>query len=534
MNITNLIHDIILTIFTYLPITDKRNLIRTSTLFHKLSAHMPQIEKEFQKMINDTKFLISINYTGFYNPLYKYTIELIYDGYSHLIPEHYIISKNRIMHEYKKVYYRAALNGNLDMIKILLSSKQNYYIKRQNAAQVMIGAAEAGRFEILEWMLDNNYHFNGCMTAYAAKGNQFELFKWLINEGCKIDDKTCQYAMETENISMIKWLYENKPESCIYENPIHIAVSKGLFEIIKWLHKKMPSKMTKVCDHAIETGQLEILKWGLKYNYEINSYSDSIHGGYIHILEWLKENGYLNMYNASAVDNLCTNASYAGNLEVLKWSRMNGFPWDSEVSIAASRIGNLEMLKWVKENGCEIDKTVAYYAAEYGYFETLQWALNNGCKMEAELCLRAAKNGHLEILKWLRVNGCPWDECTCSYAAWDGHLELLQWAHLNGCPWHANTCSYTVPHNHLDILKWLRTNNCPWDDNLCSEAISHCNLDILIWITENGYIWKPSMYQKLMTSKDENIIQWAMNCDINGFEYLTTHSTKLKNSKPCK
>jgi len=54
---------------------------------------------------------------------------------------------------------------------------------------------------------------------------------------------------------------------------------------------------------------------------------------------------------------------------------------------------------------------------EGGHLEVLKWARENGCPWDEETCAYAAKGGHLEVLKWARENGCPWDEWTCAYAA---------------------------------------------------------------------------------------------------------------------
>src|SRR5438045_743190 len=167
----DIVPDIINHIFYSLPITDKRNFIRTCKTFYNLSRFMAQIEKEFQKMINDTKFFFSMNFTGFYNPLYKYTIELIYDNYYHLIPNKYIISENRIMYQYKKIYYRIGLNGNLRMIKLF---NQKNRISDMNSSYVIKGAAIGGHLNILKWMQGNNYSLDSKTIAYAAKGEKME------------------------------------------------------------------------------------------------------------------------------------------------------------------------------------------------------------------------------------------------------------------------------------------------------------------------------------------------------------------------
>jgi hypothetical protein len=124
----------------------------------------------------------------------------------------------------------------------------------------------------------------------------------------------------------------------------------------------------------------------------------------------------------------CAYAALNGHLEVLKWARLNGCPWDEmDVCICSG--------KWTS-GGIPV-----------GTFE-------NGCPWDEETCSYAAKNGHLEVLKWARLNGCPWDEWTCASAAENGHLEVLKWSRLNGCPWDEETCSYAAENGHLEVLKW--------------------------------------------------------------------------------
>ena len=74
-------------------------------------------------------------------------------------------------------------------------------------------------------------------------------------------------------------------------------------------------------------------------------------------------------------------------------------------------------------------------AALEGYLNLIKWARANGCPWNEWTCLYAANGGHLEVLQWARANGCPWNEYTCLHAAEGGHLEVLQWAISNGCPY---------------------------------------------------------------------------------------------------
>ena len=120
----------------------------------------------------------------------------------------------------------------------------------------------------------------------------------------------------------------------------------------------------------------------------------------------------------------------AGDLDMLKYLHENGClgsetcrrPWDSETwggaemeghCWAAAAGGHLNVLKWLRQEGCPWDESTFYYAAI---------------------------EGHLDILKYAHENGCPWNEKTCSFAAWGGHLEVLKYARAHGCPWDKAYC----------------------------------------------------------------------------------------------
>ena len=99
------------------------------------------------------------------------------------------------------------------------------------------------------------------------------------------------------------------------------------------------------------------------------------------------------------------------------------------------------------------------FAALNGHLEILKWARENGCPWDSNTCANAALNGHLEVLKWARENGCPWDSATCTYAAENGHLEVLVWAQENGCPWDYEKClNIAKQMNHTAIIDWLVEN----------------------------------------------------------------------------
>ena len=98
-------------------------------------------------------------------------------------------------------------------------------------------------------------------------------------------------------------------------------------------------------------------------------------------------------------------------------------------------------------------------AARGGHLEVLKWLREKGCPWDAWACTEAARYDHLAVLKWLRSQDppCPWDESACSEAAWGGHLDVLKWLRENGCPWDI-VCRGT---SHTHIRTYLDENDCP-------------------------------------------------------------------------
>jgi hypothetical protein len=48
-------------------------------------------------------------------------------------------------------------------------------------------------------------------------------------------------------------------------------------------------------------------------------------------------------------------------------------------------------------------------AAAGGHLEVLKWLREEGCPWDADACACAARGGgQMEVLRWARANGCPW------------------------------------------------------------------------------------------------------------------------------
>ena len=196
---------------------------------------------------------------------------------------------------------------------------------------------------------------------------------------------------------------------------------------------------------------------------------------------------------------VCTFAAKGGQLEVIRWARAHGCPWDEWTSAQAAWGGQLEVLQWAHATGCPWDEFTCSNAAESGHLEVLHWARANGCPWTWRKCSFAAQEGHLEVLQWARANGCPWDEKTCANAAYGGHLEVLQWARANGAPWDKITNNNAAHGGHLEVLQWARANGCLWAWGECLvNAKRNDHQHVLKWLSNN----LPPFLDNLVTSLD--------------------------------
>ena len=87
---------------------------------------------------------------------------------------------------------------------------------------------------------------------------------------------------------------------------------------------------------------------------------------------------------------------HVGHLEMLQWLRTQAPPGPWEKTIAFS--------EFAYTHDCTI-------AASNGNLDVLKWLRLQSCGWDAETCYAAAEAGHLEVLQWLRrqTPPCPWD-----------------------------------------------------------------------------------------------------------------------------
>lgn len=170
---------------------------------------------------------------------------------------------------------------------------------------------------------------------------------------------------------------------------------------------------------------------------------------------WVEDDWY------TAKRMLCSKAAKYGRLETLKWAALSYAcfrVW--QVPAAAAEANDMDMLKWARKIGCPWDESTCANAAFHGNLEILHYARSQGCRWDESTCSAAAGRGHLETLQWAHDNGCRWNEWTCAAASGNGFLETLKWLREHGCPWDENTLHYAELNDHVEVAAWARANGC--------------------------------------------------------------------------
>jgi len=463
---------------------------------------MPLAESLFQKMINDTHFIDNVRYFGFYYPLYKFTIELLFDR--HVIPDKYFVQENRILHQYPKIYKRLGKYGDLALIEKFLKLNRDS-CRGKNSDFIMTGAAKFGNIDVLKWMVQNNYLINDIVIANAAKGNQIETLEWLVGRTNRRDSIVASYAAKKGHMNILKYLIKvGYPVG--YAAACH-AANNGHQDMVMFLYPNYPASTVtfNIWQGAIISGNIEILKFlhskGLDFTNKFFQCKS------LHILIWLFDN-----YKIATGIDLAISIANDGNLECLQFLYSKGCPiFDPLVFRGAVYAKNLEMIEWLYNLGVPFNKTVTDAAIRICSAMILKLLIGWKCELCPNACELAAYYGDLEILQLFYDDGCVLCEKVIENAALYGHQHVIAWARQNGYKWNADVCHNTVLWDHIDILRFLHAENCPWDERVCLNAIEHGHVDILKFAIENGCNFSDKSYCHAIESKNENIIACVKN-----------------------
>ena len=193
------------------------------------------------------------------------------------------------------------------------------------------------------------------------------------------------------------------------------------------------------------------------------TYSDHTDGAHVHMLNWLKDKGYIQHKSKK----LSANAAETGNLEVLKWCKQNGFLLSSDICEYAAINKHYEIVRWGMLNFCTISLNTINNIICGGDKEMILSPWRGPCLRSSRLERNQVYDLILSLLrsspvKWFLDIGYEIDESTCQSVAREGRLSVLKMLRERGCrKKYSLGCIFFQP---------ALTGQGEWDSEVCDYA----------------------------------------------------------------
>ena len=133
------------------------------------------------------------------------------------------ILKDHSTHTYYRTFYRAAYRGHLDVLQLLT---------RANGVDttILYGAAKGGHKHILQWAYDRGANFDSYVSTKAAQGGHLDVLQWLHDHYCPMDELTYCAGVATGSLEMVKFL-----RGCPFSiQAVSLAASRGFLDIVQY------------------------------------------------------------------------------------------------------------------------------------------------------------------------------------------------------------------------------------------------------------------------------------------------------------
>ena len=268
---------------------------------------------------------------------------------------------------------RAAANGGyIELLKWVLSSGCKL------DKTIFEGAIRHGKIEIVIWL--NKQHSKMCNTEprlnnAAIKSGNLELVKLLRKWNYPWSDTVVREACILGKYDIVQWLYDNNAK--FPSDTCELIASSGNLGLLKWITLKGFALENSLLS-AAKFGRLDIVIWIVKIleiTPDKNLLVNTALGGNLNVMMWLINNGCI-------CDHTVLNAAVeCGNIANIEWiiqhisiiyltppnilkksNKTNLNPsviFTTEHATMTAKKGNLVLLKWLKDHGCDWDEDIA-------------------------------------------------------------------------------------------------------------------------------------------------------------------------------
>jgi len=240
---------------------------------------------------------------------------------------------------------------------------------------------------------------------YIAYKGELETLIEMIEEGHKVTEETMLYACEGGQLHVVKYLYETlRLENMWSKNIPHRILCNGDYiETLKYVLENGCPYFHSIIDQAVNDNRIECVK----YLVNCNNY------GQYKALTW--------------------NASYKGNLEMLKFLHEKIGYLQSNCHYPCITKGHLDCLKYIRQFYQTWKDNYSEIIAQEGHVNILQYALEEGLYIDTEIiAIRGVQHGHFCVLKWAYENGLPIKGSARFASMKESSLDSFQYAICHG------------------------------------------------------------------------------------------------------
>jgi hypothetical protein len=278
------------------------------------------------------------------------------------------------------------------------------------------------------------------------------------------------------------------------------AAATGVLDKLQWLSTQHDDLPQSIASFAAQNGNIEMLKCikQLGIEFDLKCYETAAIANHLQVIQYLHAEGCV--WDAT----LCKIAAEVQSLEMLQWLRENECPWEAHtVALYAAFAGNMDMIIYLHQQQPDVqfDEGVMEAAVHGNNLELCKFLRANGCPWDASAtaAARGKNDDGIELLTWLRANGCDWnaDECAqravaykniallrycfdnTTRAYWPGHkltellacagavgaIQIAQVSRQQGAAWPLVLCNYDTAASPEAVwpdeaVAWARSEGC--------------------------------------------------------------------------
>lgn len=256
-----------------------------------------------------------------------------------------------------------------------------------------------------------------------------EMIRWMASVKCQWGD-TFAALVGQNKLPLLKFLTEVGcyPRGKPFD---YVAAPKGYLEILQWAHEeRYLTRHNLLSRGAARYGQLEVLKWLILQGYPVEESICRYAAQQEHVMEWLLKNNY------TCDEDTLREIAEVGSVRTMKLARKYTIcKLNEDMTIRAS-LNSIEMLEYFIDEGVQLSKQCYKYPCIYGNYETVLFLHERKCPIPAYILIDAATSGNIEILKFLKRRNRMWYTPEPVYqAARFNRYEAVMWLIQNGCAW---------------------------------------------------------------------------------------------------